>query len=235
MFGCCAEHRQGEDEERLKVDVLLFAPDVLPQHCRVRRQDDVRDDNGSEGNGGRRSLIMLEPIQGAAVTHNGVPLKHEALLSPGDLVGLGQHYLFMFKDPTASDAPRTPAWITWLCPASEASEGGPRKAGRALSVRGRRRLGRPLLHWRDLEGRELCLLYALPQEDRLLEEILVAVDPAGEEPKLTPAFLLCLCIQHSAAHFKMADLRRLLLHIASQIQLAMWVSCVQFCHTLFSL
>ncbi|XP_041943215.1 RA_Radil_like and Myo5p-like_CBD_Rasip1 domain-containing protein [Alosa sapidissima] len=222
VLGCCGEHLQGEDEERLKVDVLLFAPDVLPQHCRVRRQDpDVSESHG--GGGGHAGLTLLEPFQGAAVTHNGVPLKHETPLSPGDLVGLGQHYLFMFKDPTAGDAPRTPAWITWLCPGSEASD-WPGKAGRAFGGigGGRRRFGRPILRWRDLEGRELCLAYALPQEDRLLDEILAAVEPVGDTPKLTPAFLLCLCVQHSAAHFKMADLRRLLLRIASQIQLTMW-------------
>lgn len=230
VFGCCAEHRQGEDEEHLKVDVLLFAPDVLPQHCRVRRQDP--DDSESRGGGSRGGLILLEPIQGAAVTHNGVPLKHEAALSPGDLVGMGQHYLFMFKDPTVTDTLHTPDWITWLCPGSDVPDGLRKAGGRALVGEGRRRFGRPILRWRDLQGCELCLPYALPLEDRLLEEILVTVDPAGDEPKLTPAFLLCLCIQHSAAHFKMADLRRLLLRIASQIQLTMWVSWVQSFHTL---
>lgn len=234
VFGCCAEHRHGEDEERLKVDVLLFAPDVLPQHCRVRRRDpDNSESHGSGGGGGssRGGVILLEPFQGAAVTHNGVPLKHEAALSPGDLVGMGQHYLFMFKDPTASDSPHTPDWIAWLCPGSDVPDGLGKADDRALGGSGdggRRRFGRPILRWRDLEGRELCLPYALPQEDRLLEEILATVEPAGDEPKLTPAFLLCLCIQHSAAHFKMADLRRLLLRIASQIQLTMWVSWVHF-------
>lgn len=244
VFGCWSEHRQGEDEERLKVDVLLFAPDVLPQHCRVRRQDanisEYSDGEGKHSSGGGGVVTLLEPFQGAVVTHNGVPVKHEAALSPGDLVGLGQHYLFMFKDPTATAASQLPPnWVTWMSPApgEEAPEGrgraawivgtGGKNVSGGVGVGGRRRFGRPILAWRDLEGRELCLPYELPQEDRLLEEILAAVDPAAggaEQPKLTPAFLLCLCIQHSAAHFKMANLRRLLLRLASQIQLAMWVS-----------
>ncbi len=36
------------------------------------------------------------------VTRNGEVLRKEVQLSPGDVIGLGQHYLFLFKDPLAS-------------------------------------------------------------------------------------------------------------------------------------
>lgn len=78
--------------------------------------------------------------------------------------------------------------------------------------------------WRDLEGRVLSLSYQVQHEDHVLEKILSMVDPGGEEPKLTPAFLLCLCIQHSTTNFELAHLRKLLLSIANQVQLTMWVS-----------
>lgn len=42
---------------------------------------------------------MLCPCQDAVVTRNGEILSKEVLLSPGDVIGMGQSYLFLFKDP----------------------------------------------------------------------------------------------------------------------------------------
>ncbi|XP_028842932.1 ras-associating and dilute domain-containing protein-like isoform X2 [Denticeps clupeoides] len=202
----CVFGSGGEDEEdATKVDVLLFAPDVLPRHCRVRRRD---------WGGGGGALTLLQPMQGSSLSHNGVPLSGEAELKPGDLVGMGQYYLFMFKDPTGAGTAPPPAWATWLRPPGEAAPCRTCAAPAPPS--------RPLPQWRDLDGRRLVLPYQVPQEERLVRDILGMVDPAGDEPKLTPAFLLCLCIRHSAAHFQLPALRRLLLRISSQIQLLMW-------------
>ncbi|KAK1877510.1 Ras-associating and dilute domain containing protein [Dissostichus eleginoides] len=76
--------------------------------------------------------------------------------------------------------------------------------------------------WRDLEGTEAVVVYELEHEERVLQEVLDMLDPIGNEPKLTPAFLLSLCIQHSAFTFQPTHFRQLLLRIAGQIQLVMW-------------
>ncbi|XP_041813697.1 RA_Radil_like and Myo5p-like_CBD_Rasip1 domain-containing protein [Chelmon rostratus] len=220
IFGCCREHCNGEDEERLKVDILLFAPDVLPQHCCVRRLDSsVPAPEGEH----RKTQTMLKPLHGAPVTRNGFILKEEVELNPGDLVGLGKHYLFMFKDPTStSGSLQTPPWMTRLClncdtktPSSCLS------CGSTITIKRLQRKPLPP-RWRDLEGTEALVSYELEQEERVLQEILDLLDPSGNEPKLTPAFLLSLCIQHSASTFQLTHFRQLLLRIASQIQLVMW-------------
>lgn len=214
VFGCCAGH--GEDREQLKVDVVLYAPDVLPQHCCVQHLDVPR----AQADGSRRTPTILKPLHGASVTHNGVQLQGEAELFPGDLIGLGQHYLFMFKDPTAPDVQRIPTWMTSLSPPASASSCN----ACGSYVRRHRTSRRVPACWRDLNERVLSLTYELHQEDQVLEKILTMVDPSGPEPKLIPAFLLCLCIQHSAASWEMTNFRKLLLQIANQIQLAMLVS-----------
>ncbi|XP_071256349.1 ras-associating and dilute domain-containing protein-like isoform X2 [Salvelinus alpinus] len=223
IFGCCREHCNGEDEERLKVDILLFAPDILPQHCCVRRLDSTNSSPGDT----KRTLTLLKPLHGAPVTQNGFLLKEEVELTPGDLVGLGQHYLFMFKDPTAAPgAPQTPLWMKQLSPAHDGGVGvssSCQSCGSALRMkwpRVQRKSAPP--RWKDPEGGEVSLSYELEQEDRVLQEVLVMVDPNGDEAKLTPAFLLSLSIQHSATTFQLVHFRRLLLRIASQIQLTMW-------------
>lgn len=210
VFGSSSESTACSDEDTLKVDILLFAPDIQPQHCRIQRVN-ITDQT--------KTLTMLKPLHGAFVTHNGVPLESEVELCPGDLVGLGQHYLFMFKDPTASGVFQTPSWMATLCPPATVS---PCKLC-GTSVR-RTRPRKAAARWRDLEGRVVSLSYQLQQEEEVLEKILRTVDPEGEEPKLTSAFLMCLCIQHSATDFELIHLRKLLLRIASQIQITMWVS-----------
>ncbi|XP_051744349.1 ras-associating and dilute domain-containing protein-like isoform X6 [Ctenopharyngodon idella] len=213
VFGCSSESSAGKNEETMKVDVLLFAPDILPQHCCVQRLDATND----QTKGGSKMRTMLRPLHSSCVTHNGVPVDDEVELCPGDLVGLGQHYLFMFKDPTTSGAFQTPSWMATLCPPATTS---PCKLC-GTSVR-RRRTKKMAARWRDLDGRVVSLSYQVQHEDQVLEKIVNMVDPGGEEPKLTPAFLLCLCIQHSATNFELVHLRKLLLSIANQIQLTMW-------------
>uniref|UniRef100_A0A672Y4E8 Si:ch73-281f12.4 n=1 Tax=Sphaeramia orbicularis TaxID=375764 RepID=A0A672Y4E8_9TELE len=221
IFGCCREHCNGEDEERLKVDILLFAPDVLPQHCCVRRLD-LNGPPTAAGDA-KKTQTMLKPLHGAPVTRNGSLLKDEVELNPGDLVGLGKHYLFMFKDPTSAAGPvQTPPWMTRLCPNTD-PKGAPSCLSCGSSVPVKRLPRKPLPpRWRDLEGTEATLSYKLEQEEQVLQKVLDMMDPCGSEPKLSPAFLLSLCIQHSASTFELTHFRQLLLRIASQIQLVMW-------------
>ncbi|XP_006160294.1 ras-interacting protein 1 [Tupaia chinensis] len=80
------------------VDTFLNAPDILPRHCTVRA--------------GPETPAMVRPSRGAPVTHNGCLLLREAELYPGDLLGLGDHFLFMYKDPrTGGSGPARPPWL----------------------------------------------------------------------------------------------------------------------------
>uniref|UniRef100_A0A4W3GAK1 Ras association and DIL domains 2a n=1 Tax=Callorhinchus milii TaxID=7868 RepID=A0A4W3GAK1_CALMI len=214
IFGRNTEH-SGEREERVKVDMLLSAPDILPRHCRVQR---------CEAGGGqepRNGVTLVWPGKGALVTHNGRPLSRETELQPGDLLGLGACYLLMYKDPTRPGSSHKPSWFPGLAACPDAGGGRCRVCGLELPDPGTERArlrGReavPSLHAPD--GRQLRLCYQLPQEPRLLGKIL---DLAGwsSHSTLAPAFLLCLAIQHSASTFSLADFRKLLLSIASHIQ-----------------
>ena len=84
--------RHSGDGEVTKVDVQLSGPDIQPRHCCLRRR----------GNG---SSIWLRPFGCAVVTRNGENMSEEAELGGGDVIGLGGHYLFLFKDPTGLVTP----------------------------------------------------------------------------------------------------------------------------------
>ncbi|NXE50659.1 RADIL protein, partial [Casuarius casuarius] len=66
--------------------------------------------------------------------------------------------------------------------------------------------------------RRLLLEFERGAEDALLGRILSLIEPAGDDHKLTPAFLLCLCVQHSATAFAPGDFGQLLLKAAKMIQ-----------------
>ncbi|MGH0114522.1 UNVERIFIED_CONTAM: hypothetical protein FKN15_019662 [Acipenser sinensis] len=220
VFGRCSENSAGEDEERIKVDILLSAPDILPRHCSVRRLE-----SSSHCEATKKTVTLVKPLHGANLTHNGIPVKEETQLQTGDLLGLGDFYLFMYKDPTAPFAGQRPSWLTSpmthlggtvtckMCGSSLLGE-----ADRKTKPSHRKSVHR----LKDSNGTHLSLTYDSIHEDQLLNKVINTTDPKGDEPKLSPAFLLCLCIQHSAGSFELSDFRRLLLRIASLVQTVMW-------------
>ncbi|CAB1422652.1 unnamed protein product [Pleuronectes platessa] len=219
--------RQSDQEDGSKDDILLFATDLLSRHCYLCRH--------SVG-----GATVLCPCQDAVVTWNGEVLKEEVQLSPGDVIGLGQCYLFLFKDPSASlhkevnGAAPEPSLsaVPWmlthntstnhitemnLCNICTSTCTNPHSTSSKLALSS----GPPFL--KSPEGRSLTLTYETEDEDCIVMEI-VAMGGAGVEdrPPLTAAFLLCMCIQHSTTCLHNSDLRRLLLLIASEVQSAVW-------------
>ncbi|XP_019902278.2 ras-associating and dilute domain-containing protein [Esox lucius] len=219
----------GEEEERSKADVLLPAPDILPRHCRFHHYD-----NNDKGG----SSVWLHPLQSALVTRNGETLSKEAELSPGDVIGMGRHYLFLFKDPTAwfvmkKVADRTPhdpkLTVTpgVLPRVTTTPTGEPALCNTCISARGESEETKEIGSTRapcliDPEGRDLTQFYELVHEDAVVKEIIAIGSVRGRGPVLTIAFLLCVCLEHYATHLQTSDLRRLLLLIASEVQNDMW-------------
>lgn len=225
VFGHHSEQSDGV-KERPAVGVTLWAPDIQPQHCCIQRvqvttSDLQQDDRKGPG------VTVLKPLHGALVKRNGDVVNQEVELHSGDVIGLGENYLFMFKDPNTEilgkspsvappwrhDSPQPhpptsfPLYQRCMLSMSEGS-GTPCAAESTM----------PCL--RDTNGRELILFYDVEHETRVLEEIFTKVDRHEDLHKLTPSFLMCLCLQQSATHFPMTDLRRLLLHIANKVQIA---------------
>ncbi|XP_062456999.1 ras-interacting protein 1 isoform X2 [Rhea pennata] len=183
------------------VDTFLDAPDILPRHCLVRAGEPA----------------LVRPFRGAAVTHNGAPLLRQAPLGPGDLLGLGQHFLLVYKDPRAGPAP-PPAWLPRAGPA-------PGLAG-ALGCPG---CGRSPQERHEavrayVESRRAELRFRPQEEEALLREILRLADGGGGGggAALAPAFLLGLCLEHSARALEPAHFPALLARVAQLVKEAVW-------------
>nr|XP_046227502.1 ras-associating and dilute domain-containing protein isoform X2 [Scatophagus argus] len=72
------------------------------------------------------------------------------------------------------------------------------------------------------QKRRLQLEFDQAHEDQLLNRIVSLIEPGGDDHKLTPAYLLCLCIQHSASSFPPGSFGKLLLKIVRRIQTIAW-------------
>uniref|UniRef100_A0A3Q3A4F0 Ras association and DIL domains n=1 Tax=Kryptolebias marmoratus TaxID=37003 RepID=A0A3Q3A4F0_KRYMA len=72
------------------------------------------------------------------------------------------------------------------------------------------------------QKRRLQLEFDQTHEDQLLNRIMSLIEPGGDDHKLTPAYLLCLCIQHSASTFPPGSFGKLLLKIVRRIQTIAW-------------
>ncbi|KAK3559879.1 hypothetical protein QTP86_026192 [Hemibagrus guttatus] len=226
VFGRNSEQSNGV-KERPAVDVTLWAPDIQPQHCCIQRLQ-VTTSDLQQNDRKRSGVTVLKPFHAALVKRNGIVISQEVELHSGDVIGLGKNYLFMFKDPNSEilgsshsvglscqgDSPQPPPvstsfplYQTYMLSMLEGS--GTLCAAESTL---------PCL--RDTNGQELVLFYDIEHETQVLEEIFKKVNHYEDLHKLTPSFLMCLCLQQSATHFPMTDLRRLLLRIANEVQIA---------------
>lgn len=197
-------HTVGQRTPSSKPSISLSAPDILPLHCTLRR----RQPSGPEQAGGR---LVLEPIPGAPVAVNFSEVGgRTVVLRHGDLLSLGLYYLLLFKDPVQAQPLPTQA-LARLRAASPSC----RMCGALL--RGPTPTALP---W----PRPLHLEFEPDVEDALLQRVMTLIEPGGDDHKLTPAFLLCLCVQHSATRLEPGSFGQLLLKIARMIRETVWVS-----------
>ncbi|XP_023569275.1 ras-associating and dilute domain-containing protein isoform X2 [Octodon degus] len=199
-------HTVGQRTPSSKPSISLAAPDILPLHCTIRR---CPAPDGSP----KASRLVLEPIAGAPVAVNFSTVSRGAVvLRHGDLLSLGLYYLLLFKDPAQAQVLPAGA-LAHLRPPQSC-----KTCGAALRAHGGAACS--LAAWP--RQRRLLLEFEPEVEDALLQRIMTLIEPGGDDYKLTPAFLLCLCIQHSATHFEPGTFGRLLLKIARKIRDTVW-------------
>lgn len=200
-------HTVGQRTPSSKPSISLSAPDILPLHCTLRRRQ-------PSGQGPAGAQLVLEPLPGAPVAVNFAEVgARPVVLRHGDLLSLGLYYLLLFKDP-AQAQPLPAQALARLRTAPQSC----RLCGALLRARGAPAPARPALP----RPRPLRLEFEPDVEDTLLQRIMTLIEPDGDDHKLTPAFLLCLCIQHSATRLEPGSFGQLLLKIARLIRETVW-------------
>uniref|UniRef100_A0A8V5GNN1 Uncharacterized protein n=1 Tax=Melopsittacus undulatus TaxID=13146 RepID=A0A8V5GNN1_MELUD len=179
------------------IDTFLDAPDILPRHCLVWAPPGAPP--------------SVRPYRGAPMTLNGTPLFRRAPLMPGDLLGLGEHFLLLYKDPRCGGGglgQRPPPWLPMGRCEGCSTIGGRRGQHRAL------------------------LPYRARDEERLLREIIRYSRDVGLAPQnlgvLAPAFLMGLCMEHAWGAFPPQHLPLLMRRIAMAVKEEVWVGDIGY-------
>ncbi|XP_030053621.1 ras-interacting protein 1 [Microcaecilia unicolor] len=186
------------------VDTFLQAPDILPRHCCVWLVE-------SPGCG---RVTRVRPYRGALVTHNGGVLQREAELSTGDLLGLGEHFLFMYKDPRVDQG--RPAWLPKAWTSSGLS------GTFSCQMCGRSLHERQEAFQAYMESRDLMLRFRPQEEEALLKKIIDKTGHPNNDFKLAPAYLFSLCLEYSTRALEPGHFPKLAMKIANLIKAVVW-------------
>lgn len=200
--------RERKGKRPLKVETFLSAPDMLARHLLVRRDSAVPDAPSGQA--------LMRPFRGGAVTHNGEALYREAVLKPGDVIGIGGHFLFLYRDPRMTPAPPLALALPWQAdvPSTCCLSG---LVDRQEALR------------QYLGSTEALLRFQPRHTDALLQEIISKnSSPDSEGGPLAPAFLLSIIIDHASKHLDPALTPQLLLKAANQIKGIVWDNIKEF-------
>uniref|UniRef100_A0A674NRN6 Ras-associating and dilute domain-containing protein n=1 Tax=Takifugu rubripes TaxID=31033 RepID=A0A674NRN6_TAKRU len=218
------QHTVGQETPSARPNICLFSPDILPLHCRLRRVPAPRrqvKNKAEELPESQRFCVAVEPVLHATVLVNFSRCERSTTLRHGDLLSFGAHYIFLYKDPTgakplpAQTLARLRSLGQLFDSVVEEGESGFQTCKMCGSV----------LKDRMSQGsnkRRLQLEFDQIHEDQLLNRIISLIEPGGDDHKLTTAYLLCLCIQHSASNFPPGSFGKLLLKIVRRIQTIAW-------------
>uniref|UniRef100_A0AAZ3SD23 Ras-associating and dilute domain-containing protein n=1 Tax=Oncorhynchus tshawytscha TaxID=74940 RepID=A0AAZ3SD23_ONCTS len=189
------EHTVGQETPSARPNICLSSPDILPLHCRLHRVP----------------TPVAMPIPHATVLVNFSRCEQSTQLRHGDLLSFGAHYIFLYKDPTGAK-PLPAQTLARLRTLGQLYE----TCGSLLKDRG------ALSSQTGPPARRLQLDFEQAHEDALVSRIMSLIEPGGDDHKLAPAYLLCLCIQHSASAFPPGCFGKLLLKIVRCIQTVSW-------------
>ncbi|CAH1794336.1 unnamed protein product [Owenia fusiformis] len=227
--------RQGDAEAM--PDIGLNDLDILPKHCWVCKKPIPQQEINENS---YYCIVTLDPFQGAYVAVNGIQITSITELKQGDMVHIGEKYVFMFKDPTLPSS--TASTATWVSAKGiqhvddvidvasdeisipvqmEHATPGSRKDEDSTNAE--------VHEWRrhrrdeyNADHNKLKLSYRQEREDELLENIITSYDAVNTKFKLLPAYLLPLCVEFSSIRFAQESTRELLLKIASLVQSVVW-------------
>ncbi|KAG8145723.1 hypothetical protein E2320_012212, partial [Naja naja] len=223
----CEQHTVGQRTQASKPSISLSAPDILPLHCSIRRVKlPTRSHHCTE------EKLIIEPIPGASISINFSEVGKTVVLRHGDLISLGLSYLFLYKDPLKTQLLPTQTLVKLKAMRRAAEPKPPPAACKMCGTHFKDRASSSSSKKQEVQAfssrksnrRKLQLEFDKANEDLLLRRIMTLIEPTGDDHKLAPAFLLCLCIQHSATHFRLGDFGKLLLKATKMVQKSVWVS-----------
>ena len=210
-------------------DFKLMAPDILRHHCVIKKRLEIVFSEKGNDEAVKRWIVTINPLNPVAeVRINGGRISSKHALQHGEMVSVGKHHLFMFKDPSSHINLSSLVNLSYLQSTRDSdncsteAHGSNTSLNTALSPR-----IQPQETAKLLEQIETLLNYRADNEDEILKTIFNYVKNFDNPPQkqvLFPATLLCHCIFHSCLNFDLQLKNDVLLKIASTMQTLVLVS-----------
>ncbi|KAK6187404.1 hypothetical protein SNE40_005442 [Patella caerulea] len=213
-------------------DIVCFAPDILGIHCRLNPRSYI--DKGINHQLKYMFYIELEVSPGAHVAINGRRVVGKTELHSGDLVALGKHYLFLYKDPTNGyDIPTKLSWLSSrpettgkrssLPPAHRSARGVKFATSEELNTSSDNQtsfdVSDEAVTWNGPpKNRPLTLTYAKDREEEILTAIAGLKCLSRRDNPLTVAMLFVLCHEWAVRKFTRHHTRNMYRRLLACIQ-----------------
>ncbi len=237
--------------------IKLSAPDVLPLHCSICKLNSCQglSQSGyhSEGDNppqtGHNSQLALVPSPNASIKLNGKCIKSQTLLKSGDILTIGDHYVFMYKChgemSEEENFNRTMQVLSHLR-VSEDTDSLVSASTMALNDdvltldnvtipqlpgKEEHQEVKEVKEWRQTMNKlyendysRLKLSFVKGKEDVLLEHIVKLLERSPSGFKLAPAYMLSMAVEYCAVKYNQVTTRDLIMKIASIVQNTVWVT-----------
>ncbi|XP_028413193.1 ras-associating and dilute domain-containing protein-like [Dendronephthya gigantea] len=192
-------------------DIPLYSDDLQTQHCQIFKKFPADNESVAESEEGVLENVFIEPFPNCEVLVNGMTITEAILLTPGDLLQIGSHYVFLYKDPLRIIDSNL--ILDWL-PGAAGNGHHASAHGKAQVIQMQQVARNP---------KRLSLSYELEDEDKLLEYLVTICEPAHEDDfELVASYLFILAIEFSAFNHTDVDTRRLILKVTNLIQGVAW-------------
>ena len=211
------------------MDIKLVAPDVSSHHCVIKKRLEVVFSEKENYETIKRWCVSITPLQTSSdIRINGSKISAKHPLKHGEMVSIGKHHLFMYKDPSCHLDLSTLVNLSYLTSNKDGDNSSTEAHGSNTSINS---LSSP--HNKSTRKVsdliETLINFESEQQNGILDEIFhLAYDVNDSTYKHAPANLLCHCILHSCLNFPLQTKSDLLLKIASTLQTFVLVSLLLY-------
>lgn len=223
----------------------LFSDDISAKHCylHLKRTSHVKKSNSQKQL--YNYCLEVECTSASNVKVNGYQVTRKTTIYSGDILAMGTHYLFLFKDLTAGH--EIPLEISWLYSEDkhERREMIREENGiRIAEFQNNGNVSELMLDQNEMMEDSMSVstmgsnmessrdkfrfAFSREKEDELIIDIGAVVRQNYVDLPLTPAYIYCMCVEYACRTYEAHQLKKLLLRILATVRENVSVSCFFF-------
>ena len=189
-------------------EIGLIAPDILPLHCRLHLKSLQQCVSSFHSDQRYSFFVEVEVLESARVSVNGHCVHGRADIFAGDVLTVGRHYMFLYKDPTGGhDIPQQLCWFSrsqnYVNATLSARAVEEHVLDDQLNATSSEDLTSASFEAADElpQGHQVSLMYCKEKEDQLVNAITEIHCAGSEDYTLAPAVFCVACLDCAVRKF----------------------------------